>query len=47
MKEAEMESIAAWIDQAIAAADDPDKLDSIRAAVTDFCAAFPAPGIVI
>jgi glycine/serine hydroxymethyltransferase len=47
MREQEMTSIAGWIDRAIAAAEKPDELDAIRAEVADFCAAFPAPGLVV
>ncbi len=47
MTETEMASIAGWIDQAIDAADDGDRLDAIRREVAEFCAAFPAPGIAV
>ena len=47
MKEADMDAIAGWIDRAIAASDDADQLDAIRAEVSEFCRAFPAPGIVV
>ena len=47
MVESDMASIAAWIDRAIAAADEPDQLDRIRAEVAEFCRAFPAPGLAI
>jgi glycine hydroxymethyltransferase len=45
MKEADMGKIAAWIDRAIAAAQDPAALEKIRGEVAEFCRAFPAPGI--
>src|SRR5690606_38156017 len=45
MTESEMPHIAAWIDRAIACADDDDALLAIRAEVAEFCRAFPAPGI--
>jgi len=45
MTEREMPQIAAWIDQAIAKADDDAALFAIRAEVAEFCRAFPAPGI--
>ena len=47
MTETEMASIAGWIDEAIDAADDGDRLDAIRREVAEFCAAFPAPGIAV
>jgi glycine hydroxymethyltransferase len=47
MKEQDMISIADWIDRALAAFDDADKLAAIGAEVHEFCAGFPAPGIRI
>lgn len=44
MKEAEMEQVADWIDQAIAAKNDEAKLESIHAAVREFTKQFPLPG---
>jgi len=44
---AHMESVAAWFDRAIAAADDPDRLDAIAVEVRDFLTQFPAPGLVV
>jgi glycine hydroxymethyltransferase len=45
MKEKEMVAIAAWIDRVIDTADDERALATIRAEITEFCKAFPAPGI--
>jgi glycine hydroxymethyltransferase len=45
MGEDDMRRIGAWMDEAIAHADDPDALDRIAAEVRDFCRAFPAPGM--
>lgn len=45
MKEAEMKSIARWIDEAIRAADDDAKLGTIREEIAEVCRSFPAPGI--
>jgi glycine hydroxymethyltransferase len=45
MKEQDMVAIADWIDRVLAAADDADKLATIRAEVREFCSAFPAPGL--
>ena len=47
MEEKDMDRIAAWIDRAIAAAQDPPALSAISAEVADFCKAFPAPGITV
>ncbi|HEY5442636.1 MAG TPA: serine hydroxymethyltransferase [Candidatus Saccharimonadales bacterium] len=43
MKEAEMERVAAWIDQAITAQRDDAKLAKIRTEVHEFTKAFPLP----
>ena len=45
MGEKEMEPIAAWIDRALAVADDLGSLHKIRAEIAEFCKGFPAPGI--
>lgn len=45
MREAQMPLIAAWIDRVIASADDETEIARVRAEVTEFCRAFPAPGI--
>ena len=45
MKEGDMERIAEWMQRALDAAEDDDKLASIRAEVAEFCRGFPAPGI--
>jgi glycine hydroxymethyltransferase len=47
MQESDMSRIAEWIDRALGAAEDSDKLESIRGEVREFCAGFPAPGIVL
>jgi glycine hydroxymethyltransferase len=44
MKEAEMEQVAEWIDQAIVAHGNTAKLEKILAAVQAFAADFPLPG---
>jgi glycine hydroxymethyltransferase len=47
MKEPDMERIAAWIDAALTRAADGAALEGQRAEVAEFCAAFPAPGILV
>ena len=47
MKEKDMTAIAGWIDRVLESADDPDRLEEIRAEVRDFCSQFPAPGILL
>jgi glycine hydroxymethyltransferase len=47
MREPEMARIAAWMDQALAAAADPARLERIRAEVAELCRGFPAPGILV
>jgi glycine hydroxymethyltransferase len=42
---AELEQVAAWIDQAIRGADDGAALDRIAGEVAALCARFPAPGL--
>lgn len=44
LKEAEMDQVAAWIDEAITARGDEARLAAIHAAITDFTKAFPLPG---
>ena len=43
MKEAEMDQIAGWIDEALAAAGNPDRLAAIKAEVVALNARFPVP----
>ena len=45
MNEEHMGQVAAWIDEAFAAHEDPGKLDSIRKQINEFCSGFPCPGI--
>ena len=45
MKEPEFRRVAAWILEALAAANDDDRLAQIRAAIAEFCTDFPVPGI--
>ncbi|MEM7231229.1 MAG: serine hydroxymethyltransferase, partial [Planctomycetota bacterium] len=47
MKEAEMDRVADWMDQALKVADDDAALEKIRLEVAEFCKAFPAPGIPV
>ena len=47
MTEKDMPAIATWIDRVLGAANDEQTLRRIRAEVTEFCKAFPAPGIGI
>jgi len=44
LKEAEMEQVATWIDQAIVSKNDEKKLAAIHAEVREFSKAFPLPG---
>jgi glycine hydroxymethyltransferase len=44
LKEAEMDQVADWIDQAITARGDDKKLANIHAQITEFTKAFPLPG---
>lgn len=44
MKEGEMDQVADWIDQAIAADGDEPKLESLHAQIKEFVKAFPLPG---
>ncbi len=45
MNEEDMGQVAAWIDEAFGAHEDPGKLDSIRKQINEFCSGFPCPGI--
>jgi glycine hydroxymethyltransferase len=45
MKEADMATVADFMDRALLAADNPEQLAAIGAEVVEFCAAFPAPGV--
>jgi glycine hydroxymethyltransferase len=47
MGPAEMDRIAAWMDRALLAGEDPEKLRRIREEVAELCRGFPAPGIAI
>jgi glycine hydroxymethyltransferase len=47
MVEKDMEPIARWIDRVLQVADDVDALHAIRAEIAEFCAVFPAPGILV
>jgi glycine hydroxymethyltransferase len=46
MKEGEMARIAGWFHEVAGKVEDPDALDRIAVEVRNFCAAFPAPGIL-
>jgi len=46
MKEPEMKFIADCFNRVADMVEDPDGLDALAAEVRDFCAAFPAPGII-
>ena len=45
MREPEMARIAQWMQRALASAENPDHLASIRAEVAEACSAFPPPGL--
>lgn len=45
MKEGEMAKVASWITRALKAPDNPAELTRIHGEVTDFCQAYPVPGI--
>jgi glycine hydroxymethyltransferase len=47
MREPEMKQIAAWMDQVVAAPTDAALHAKIAGEVKDFCAKFPAPGILV
>jgi glycine hydroxymethyltransferase len=47
MREPEMKQIAAWMDQVVAAPSDAALHAKIAGEVKDFCAKFPAPGILV
>jgi glycine hydroxymethyltransferase len=44
LKEAEMDKVADWIDQALTAFDKPDKLAVIRSEIKEFTKDYPLPG---
>jgi len=44
-QEEHMPTIAQWMDRAVEAADDDEKLKQIRGEVAEFCKGFPTPGI--
>jgi glycine hydroxymethyltransferase len=46
MGEAEMRQIALWMDQVIAAPNDEELADKVRAEVAELCRSFPAPGLL-
>ena len=45
MNEEHMGQVAAWIDEAFGAHEDPARLEAIRAEINEFCSGFPCPGI--
>jgi glycine hydroxymethyltransferase len=45
MKETEMKQVSSWITRALRAHDDNRELDRIHGEVTEFCQAYPVPGI--
>jgi len=45
MGEDEMRQIAAWMDDVVAAHEDEDVIERVRAEVQDLCSGFPAPGL--
>ena len=47
MQEPEMRQIAAWIDAAVNASDDEERLGAIAGEVRAFCRRFPAPGLAV
>ncbi|HEU5002033.1 MAG TPA: serine hydroxymethyltransferase [Actinomycetota bacterium] len=47
MGAAEMDRIAGWINDVVAAPADEDLLDRVAGEIKELCAAFPAPGILI
>ncbi|HEY4175721.1 MAG TPA: serine hydroxymethyltransferase [Kofleriaceae bacterium] len=47
MKDAEMKQIAAWMDRAVTAHENPDELAKISGEIRELCAKFPAPGILV
>ncbi len=47
LREAHMQAIATWFDEAVRNADDASKLDAIAAEVKRFLGDFPAPGILV
>lgn len=47
MKEKAMATIAEWIDRVISSPKDDELIDRTAAEIKEFCAAFPAPGILV
>jgi glycine hydroxymethyltransferase len=47
MKEPEMKQIAAWMDRVVSAPSDAGLHETVAAEIREFCAKFPAPGILI
>lgn len=47
MKEKEMPHIAEWIDRVVASVADEDLIEKTASEIREFCAGFPAPGILI
>ena len=45
MNEEHMKQVAGWIEQSFEAHEDPDRLETIRQQVSEFCSGFPCPGI--
>ena len=45
MNEEHMTQVADWIEQSFEAHDDPDRLQTIRQEISEFCSGFPCPGI--
>jgi len=45
MNEEHMTQVADWIGQSFEAHDDPDRLQTIRQEISEFCSGFPCPGI--
>ncbi|HEY5926806.1 MAG TPA: serine hydroxymethyltransferase, partial [Kofleriaceae bacterium] len=47
MKEAEMKQIASWMNQVVSAPTDTAVQERVAGEVREFCAKFPAPGILV
>tara|TARA_B100001105_G_scaffold254703_1_gene251260 strand:+ start:355 stop:1608 length:1254 start_codon:yes stop_codon:yes gene_type:complete len=45
MNEEHMTQVADWIEQSFEAHDNPDRLQTIRQEISEFCSGFPCPGI--
>ena len=45
MKEDEIKKVAGWINEAVGARDDENKLAKIKNEVKEFCLKFPVPGV--